>query len=300
MSKVLISGGSGNVGKRLTQLLQKKGYQVAILSTRKSYKHKSAEVYYWNVSDGYIDEKALENTDYIIHLAGAGVADSRWTEARKQEIYDSRIQTTRLFREYLSKKKYPLKAFISTSAIGIYEKDTNEILKESTKPAQNFLAKVCIDWEAEAEKIKETGARVAIIRTGIVLDTNGGALKEMLKTAPAFLSTLGSGSQIYSWIHNDDLCNMYIYALENENVAGAYNGVAPKAISQKAIMQAIKKAKYPLAPILPAPAFVLKIALGEMSEVVLGSQHCSAEKIEKAGFQFKFPDIDSAVKDLLR
>jgi uncharacterized protein (TIGR01777 family) len=172
-------------------------------------------------------------------------------------------------------------------------------LTESTAPANNFLAKVCIDWEAEAQKISKLGIRVAIIRTGIVLDTNGGALKEMLKTAPAFLSTLGDGSQYYSWIHVDDLCNMYLHALENENVVGAYNGVAPKAVSQKAIMQAIKKAKYSLAPILPAPAFVLKIALGEMSEVVLGSQNCSVEKIQTTGFKFQFPDIDGAVENLL-
>lgn len=299
MSKVLISGGSGNVGTRLTTLLQEKGYKVAILSTRKSYKHPTAEVFYWNIKDKFIEEGAFESTNYVIHLAGAGVADARWTEARKKEIYDSRIDTTKLFYKYLNEKKYPLKAFISTSAIGIYQKNTNEVLFETTPPANNFLAKVCIDWEAEAQKISKLDIRVAIIRTGIVLDKNGGALKEMLKTAPAFLSTLGDGSQIYSWIHVEDLCQMYLHLIEKNSAVGAYNGVAPKAVSQKAMMQSIKKSKYSLAPILPAPAFVLKIALGEMSEVVLGSQNCSAEKILATGFQFQFPDIDSAVGDLL-
>lgn len=299
MSKVLISGGSGLVGTRLTELLNEKGYQVAILSTRKNFTHKNAEVYYWNIAKEEIEEGAFENTEHIIHLAGAGVADSRWTENRKKEIYDSRIDTTKLFYKYLSQMKHSVKTFLSTSAIGIYEKDSGEILKEDTPPADNFLAKVCIDWEKEANEIENLGIRVAIIRTGIVLDLDGGAMKEMLKTAPVFLSTLGNGKQIYSWIHIEDLCNMYIHALENQKVNGAYNGVAPNAVSQKAIMESIKKQKYTLAPIVPAPSFALKIALGEMSEVVLGSQHCSAEKIQSTGFEFQFDTIDKAIKDLL-
>jgi uncharacterized protein (TIGR01777 family) len=299
MSKVLISGGSGLVGTRLTALLMEKGYDVAILSTRKNFKHPKAAVYYWNIEKSEIEEGAFENTKHIIHLAGAGVADNRWTEQRKKEIYDSRIDTTKLFYQYLSKIKHEVTSFISTSAIGIYEKDTNEILKESTPPADNFLAQVCIDWEKEAEAIRELGIKVAIIRTGIVLDLNGGAMKEMLKTAPFLLSTLGNGKQIYSWIHIDDLCNMYIHALENENVSGVYNGVAPNPVSQKKIMEVTKAEKYSLAPILPVPSLALKIALGEMSEVVLGSQNCSAEKIIETDFEFQFETIEKAIKDLL-
>lgn len=299
MSKVLISGGSGLVGTKLTEILIEKGYEVAILSTRKKFSHKNAEVFYWNIEKGEIEEAAFENTEHIIHLAGAGVADSRWTESRKKEIYDSRIDTTKLFYKYLSNKKYNVKTFISTSAIGIYEKDSGEVLKENTPPANNFLANVCIDWEKEAKAIENLGVKVAIIRTGIVLDLNGGAMKEMLKTAPFFLSTLGSGEQIYSWIHIDDLCRMYIHALENKNVQGAFNGVAPNPVSQKKIMEVIKAEKNILAPILPAPSFALKIALGEMSEVVLGSQNCSAEKIMKTGFEFKFDTIQKAIQHLV-
>lgn len=299
MSKVLISGGSGLVGTKLTEILIEKGYKVAILSTRKKFSHKNAEVFYWNIEKEEIEEAAFENTEHIIHLAGAGVADSRWTESRKKEIYDSRIDTTKLFYKYLSSKKYNVKTFISTSAIGIYEKDSGEVLKENTPPANNFLASVCIDWEKEAKAIENLGVKVAIIRTGIVLDLNGGAMKEMLKTAPFFLSTLGSGEQIYSWIHIDDLCRMYIHALENKNVQGAFNGVAPNPVSQKKIMEVIKTEKNILAPILPAPSFALKIALGEMSEVVLGSQNCSAEKIMKTGFEFKFDTIQKAIQNLV-
>lgn len=299
MSKVLISGGSGLVGTKLTEVLNEKGYEVAILSTRKNFTRKNAKVYFWDIEKGEIEESAFENTDHIIHLAGAGVADSRWTESRKKEIYDSRIDTTNLFYQYLSKIEHKVKTFVSTSAIGIYEKDSDEVLKENTPPADNFLAHVCIDWEKEANKIEKLGLKVVIIRTGIVLDLNGGAMKEMLKTAPFFLSTLGSGAQIYSWIHIDDLCRMYLHALENKNMQGAFNGVAPNPVSQKKIMEVIKVEKNTLAPILPAPSFALKIALGEMSEVVLGSQNCSAEKIEKTGFKFEFDTIEKAIKNLL-
>jgi uncharacterized protein len=299
MSEILITGGSGLVGTRLIELLSKKGYKTAVLSTQKNYRHPIARAYYWNIEDKRIEEGAIENASAIIHLAGANVAGGRWTDARKKEIYDSRIQSTALLNEYLSKSRHQVTTFISTSAIGIYPKDTGEILTEKSIPADNFLAKVCEDWENEAMKISESGIRTAILRTGIVLDPAGGALKEMLKTLPAFVSTLGNGEQIYSWIHVEDLCNMYIHALENKHIKGAYNAVAPRPVSQKEIAKAIQKAKFALLPLIPAPAIALKIALGEMSEVVLGSQHCSADKIIHDGFTFKYPEINSAVENLL-
>jgi uncharacterized protein len=299
MSEILITGGSGLVGTRLIKLLSKKGYKTAVLSTQKNYRHSIARAYYWNIEDKRIEEGAIENASAIIHLAGANVAGGRWTDARKKEIYDSRIQSTALLNEYLSKSRHQVTTFISTSAIGIYPKDTGEILTEKSILADNFLAKVCEDWENEAMKISESGIRTAILRTGIVLDPAGGALKEMLKTLPAFVSTLGNGEQIYSWIHVEDLCNMYIHALENKHIKGAYNAVAPRPVSQKEIAKAIQKAKFALLPLIPAPAIALKIALGEMSEVVLGSQHCSADKIIHDGFNFKYPEINSAVENLL-
>jgi uncharacterized protein len=300
MSEILITGGSGLVGTRLIELLSKKGYQTAILSTQKSYKHPLAKVYYWNIKERHIEEGAIKNASAIIHLAGASVAGGRWTDARKKEIYYSRIDSTNLLHTYLQNTTHNVKAFISSSAIGIYENDTQEILTETAPPADNFLAKVCTDWEKEALKIEKLGIRTAILRTGIVLDTNGGALKEMLKTLPAFVSILGNGEQIYSWIHIDDLCRMYIHALENEQVKGAFNAVAPHPVSQKTIAKAIQKEKFSLLPLIPAPAIALKIALGEMSEVVLGSQHCSAEKIIQSGFTFKHLEINEAINHILK
>ncbi len=309
MSKILITGGSGTVGTRLTTLLLQKGYQVAHLSRSNKNDNKNAtpnvKNYVWDIKKGYIQPEAFENLDYIIHLAGAGVADERWTDARKKEILESRTLSTQLLCKYLAETKTPLKAFVSASAIGIYGFDTgNQLLTEESPISSQFLADVVKKWEEEVQKIALIGSqnsiRVAKLRIGIVLSNKGGALVEMAKPVRLFAgAALGTGKQHLSWIHVDDLCKMFIFAIENNNISGEYNAVGVAATTNEILTKSIAKAlDKPL--FLPnVPAFALNLLLGEMAGMILGGNNVSSEKIQKAGFQFDYTDLDVAVKNLI-
>jgi uncharacterized protein len=296
--KILITGASGLIGKRLTDLLLKKGYQVSHLS--RSSKSGRVPSFVWDVDKGEMDSKALEGVDAIIHLAGAGVADKRWTKSRKEEILMSRVKSTELLHNTLSATPNSVKVIVSASAIGYYGFQSDEELTEESKPGTDFLAKVTNQWEAEADKLTSLKIRVVKLRIGIVLSEKGGALVEMAKPIRWGVgSPLGVGSQYISWIHLDDLCEMFIHAIETDQMEGAYNAVSGNWVTNEEMTKAIAhELKRPLW--LPnVPTFVLKIVVGEMAAIVLGGSKVSADKIKKTGFEFQYSKLENALEELL-
>lgn len=291
MAKILITGGTGLIGNKLTQLLIERNHEVAILSRKPSEKNE----FKWDIAKNTIDEKAFENIDFIIHLAGAGIADERWSNKRKKELIDSRVHSANLLFNYVKKRKIPLKGFISASGIGYYGAVTSEVVFEETAIAGNdFLAEICIKWEAAAMQFAKEQIPVTILRTGVVLSSNGGALEKM-KTP--VITPLGSGKQNLPWIHIDDLCEMYLKAIEN-NLTGIYNAVAPEHQTSYSFSKELAKSVQKPFVDFPVPSFVLKIMFGEMAIILLEGSRISAKKIEKTGFSFRFDTLEKALKSL--
>ncbi|MEI6264109.1 MAG: TIGR01777 family oxidoreductase [Sphingobacteriia bacterium] len=310
MPTVLITGGTGTVGKRLTQLLLSKGYNVNILSRAKQKaetvqenKAKGKIAYFnWDLTKKYIDPLAISSADFIVHLAGAGVADKRWTEQRKKEILLSRTQSCDLLVSSLKEVPNKITAVISASAIGWYGPDNanyaNAPFTETAASYKDFLGETCQLWEDAISPIAQLDKRLVILRTGIVLSNEGGALVEFKK--PILFKTaavLGNGKQMISWIHVDDLCNQYIFAIENQQMDGVFNAVAPNPVSNEKLTLALaKKMAGSFFLKIHVPAFLLKMVLGEMSIEVLKSTTVSAQKIQTMGYQFNFPTIDTALE----
>jgi uncharacterized protein len=297
---ILITGASGLVGSRLTELLFSQGHKVFHLS--RSAKAGRVPVLVWDVNKKYIDPKAFEGIDTIIHLAGAGVADKRWTETHKKDILESRTHSTRLLFEKLKEGNHTIKNFISASAIGLYGFTlTDNLFTESSPSGSDFLAQVVKDWEAEVDKISSLGIRVVKIRIGIVLSKTGGALEQMARPVKFGVgSPLASGKQYMSWIHIDDLCGLFIKAMEDLKMSGDYNAVAPYPVTNEEMVKTIGKILHrPLwAP--HVPAFVLQMVVGEMAQVVINGSNVSSRKAEEAGYKFKFKKLEDALGDLLK
>lgn len=291
----MITGGSGLIGRRLSFLLKSRGYEVRILSRSNNPKN-NYKTFVWNVSEQYINDSAFEGLNHIIHLAGAGIADKRWSEKRKKEIIASRVASTNLLYNSVKRLKTPLNSFISASATGYYGAVTSEtIFEEKDKPAKDFLGKVCSLWEDSIFQFNEIKIRTVALRTGIVLSKDGGALKKM-KTP--IITSLGNGKQYMPWIHIDDLCELYIKAIEDEQFKGAFNAVSPEHISNLSFSKKISKIfNYPFLA-LGAPSFILQIVFGEMSTIILNGSRISANKIKQAGFKFKFENLEKALKNL--
>lgn len=305
MPSVLITGGTGLVGTAVKSLLEHKGYEVVLLTRSKTPIKGQA---HWDINAGTIDSAAIAAADYIIHLAGAGVADKRWSTARKQEILDSRTKSSALLVKALQETPNKVKAVISASAIGWYGPDNNDIAPQGfveTDPSYpDFLGTTCAAMEASIEPVTNNTSglqkRLVCLRTGIVLSKNGGALKEFLKPlAVRMAAVLGNGKQMISWIDIRDLAKMFVYALENENISGSYNAVALAPVSNKTLTQTLAKVLYGKFYITTyVPSFVLKIMLGEMSIEVLKSTTVSAQKITDAGFVFDYPSISKSLSTL--
>ena len=298
MAKIVITGGTGLVGSYLSKMLSKNNHEVVHLSrTPDSSAH--YPTFEWNIGKKYIDPNALDGADFVIHLAGAGVADKRWTKQRKKVIIDSRVESIKLLKSQIEKQQVKLKSFISASAIGYYGMDTGAAeLTEESKPGNDYLAHVVKLWEAEADTLAEFTS-VAKVRVGVVLAKEGGALKEIAKPVKLFAGApLGSGDQYMSWIHIYDLCAIFRHVLENK-LEGTYNATAPNPVTNEALTKSLAKAlKRPL--ILPnVPAFVMKSMLGEMAQMVLGGNYVLSDKIQSTGFTYKFTQVDAAVKDIL-
>lgn len=296
MQNILITGGSGLVGQRITDLLEKKGYQVAWLSRSVQPGRRS---FIWNIEKQEIDPEAIEWADAIIHLAGAGVAEKRWTPERKKLILESRTHSTRLLYSAIEKAEKRPNTFISASAVGYYGFDTGTSLVDETNQAgSDFLAQVVKAWENEVKKIESLDIRTVLLRIGIVLDSEGGALGEMLK--PPVAAPLGSGDQWMSWIHIEDLARMFLFSLEKTTLQGVYNAVAPNPATNQQLTQEAAYAKGKTYLGIGVPGFLLKLVLGEMAAMVLGGNRVSCQKIQKAGFQFEFYELSAALKDIFR
>lgn len=294
MKKILITGGTGLVGQHLVEKLQNKNFEVAVLSRNPKKTHE----FRWNLADNFIDEKAFENVTCIIHLAGAGIADKRWTKKRKQEIIESRVASTQLIFKKVTEYNVPLKSFISASGIGFYGAITSDtIFKETDASANDFLGTVCKLWEHSIAECKTKECKSVILRTGIVLAKNGGALAKM-KTP--IISPIGSGNQYLPWIHIDDLCEMYCNAIEDENVQGIYNAVSPEHQTSKTFSKILAKTIKRIFLSIGVPAFLLKLIFGEMAVLLLKGSRVSSEKIEKTGFQFRFRSLKEALKNLVK
>jgi uncharacterized protein (TIGR01777 family) len=294
---VLITGASGLIGSQLSKMLIEQGYLVKQLS--RSKEEGSVHTYRWSINEAFIKEGALEAVDAIVHLAGAGIADQPWNEKRKREILESRTRSTRLLHHYLKTTRHQVKTLVSASGIGYYGSGfSDEVFTEDHKPAGDFLASVVKQWEDE--EIGKLGIRTVKIRTGIVLSEKGGALKELVQPIKWGVGApLGSGNQYMTWIHLDDLCRMYLYAIENEAMQGAYNGVGPTWCTNREITREIARVlKRPLW-LPPIPGFVLKMVLGEMADLVLKGSKVSSAKIQQAGFTFRHDNLGEALNDLL-
>lgn len=287
------------IGTHLTPLLQKKGYRVIHLS-RSIPKNRVIETFLWDVKKQIIDERAVQQADCIIHLAGAGIADKKWTTDRKKEIIDSRVDSIHLLFKTIQKTNATINCFVSASAVGIYGAVTSEtIFSENDLPATDFLGITCKLWEGAAETIAKLGIRTVKLRTGVVLSEKEGALKKMAKPIKLFVgSALGSGKQYIPWIHLDDICNIYLKAIEDTTMQGAYNAAAPEHMTNACFTKVLAKILHrPL--VMPAvPSFVLKFMFGEMSDVILKGSRVSSEKLMAEGFTFKYTKLSAALKDI--
>lgn len=295
---ILITGGTGLIGRLITEELLSSGYSVSHLS-RKPGNNPKIRTYLWDVYKGNIDENCLEDIGTVLHLAGENIAGKRWTDKRKKELIDSRTKSIALIYELIKGKPNQVNTIISASAIGYYSDRGDELLTENSPPNNDFMAQCCTEWEDAVDKGKELGLRIVKFRTGVVLNKKEGALLEMAKPIKLWLGApLGSGQQWMSWIHWQDVVDMYLYAIEDINLSGVYNMVAPNPATNRQFTTALAMELHrPVWPI-NVPAYALKLLMGEMSTIVLGSTRVSGEKIEKDGFVFKYPELSGALKEI--
>jgi uncharacterized protein (TIGR01777 family) len=299
---VLISGGSGFVGRNLTALLLEKGYTVSILSRSEKQNKESVFYYKWDVKNQTMEEEAVLKADFIVHLAGENIGEKRWSAKRKAEIIDSREQSTLLLYSVLKKNNKKLDAFISASAVGIYGAvNGDEICTEEMPSANDFLGYTCQKWEDAIDFISNLKIRTVKIRTGLVLGKNDGFLT---KLAPLFKyrlgSAIGSGKQYMPWIHIDDLCAVYLQAIVNSEMTGPYNA-ARNDNTTNTVFSKTLACVFGYAIWLPnVPAVVLKLVMGEMAIIVLTGRRVSSEKLEQTGFKFKFKNLEGALRNCLK
>ncbi len=304
MKTIGITGGTGLIGTHLSKLLSGSGYKVIVFTRNPDKRRKyikNTEYAKWDPRKGVIDINSLKKIDVLVHLAGEGIADKRWTEQRKTEIVDSRVIGTQFITQQLNEHAPQCKVFIGTSAIGFYGHDENAMgpFKEDDKASKDFLGHTCQKWEAASEDINENVRRV-ILRVGIALSDKGGAFKEYVKPMKfGVMPLLGSGEQMVSWIHVRDLARMIRFAVERFEVTGIYNAVAPKPVSYSMLIHTIASKKKGIKIVVPIPRFILKIMVGGLVAELLKSCTVNSDKIIAKGFKFDFPDIESAVTELL-
>jgi len=299
---ILLSGGTGLVGKALVPVLQSQGHQVANLTTREELDgvwENGLRHSYWNPARMQIKAHELEWANGVINLAGYSVAN-RWTNENKNRMIASRIDSTELLVSTIMKSPKPPKWFLSAGAIGYY-RPSDEWQDETAKSGSGFLAELCDNWEDVSRRLDDFGVRRVIVRIGVVLDPHEGALKQML---PLFRSGIGapvgSGKQWMSWIHLYDLVQAIAHLANHEEAKGIYNAVAPSPVTNKAFSDALSHALGKRNILPPVPAFMLKLMFGEMASMVLASQRIRSEKLQSTGFSFAYPEINQALMNLLR
>jgi len=298
-NSVLITGASGLIGCRLTHVLLQKGCRVSHLG--RSARPGPVASFRWDPPRGEFDLRALKGIDTIVHLAGAGIAEKRWSTLRKKEILESRVHSTKLLAEVLRSQPHTVSTVVAGSAIGFYGLGvSDEPMTEDHDAGSDFLATVVVEWEKESAKMASQQIRLVQLRTGIVLSTEGGALRELMAPIRRGVgASLGSGRQFMSWIHIDDLCEMMAWSIRQPQVSGALNAVAPNPVTNEVFTRALAAHLKKPIWIPPVPGFVLRIVLGEMADLVLYGNRISSATAARLGFTFRYPFLDDALKDLL-
>jgi uncharacterized protein len=299
--KVLITGGTGLIGRALTKKLLDQGHQVQYLS-RKSDPNARVPLFKWDIDRQQIDMKAFEGVEAIIHLAGAGIAEARWTAARKAEILHSRVNSTKLLTEAISQMNPKPKVFVGSSAVGFYGATTSsKIYNESDAVHKDFLGNTCLKWEQSYSDIRALGIRTVIIRIGIVLSSEGGALERMAQPVKWGIgSALGSGKQFVPWIHVNDIAGVFFHALSNVSLNGVYNGVADEAATNKQLTAQIAKTLNRPFFMPSVPAFIMRLVFGEMAQAFLEGSRVDNQKIKQTGYVFQFSTLKAALDDLFK
>lgn len=296
---ILITGSTGLIGSALIEALKMQNHRVTRLV--RSPLPGSEPTVQWNPAAGKLEAKDLEGCDAVVHLAGESIAAGRWTQARKAKIRDSRVQGTTLLSTTLAKLAKPPKVLVCASAIGYYGNRGDEVLREESGAGSGFLADTCREWESAAEPAREKGIRLVHVRTGIVLSPHGGALAKML--LPFKLGAggiMGNGRQYWSWISLDDVIGAFHHALMNENVSGAVNAVAPRAVTNAEFTKTLGKV-LSRPTIFPLPAFAARLALGEMAdELLLSSARIEPVRLVATGYKFRHSELEGALRDLLQ
>ncbi|NJY64275.1 TIGR01777 family protein [Salinimicrobium sp. CDJ15-81-2] len=300
--RILITGATGLIGSKITELFQDNGIEVNYLTTSRSKIEKSDnnKGFYWNPSKGEIDTKCLEGVGAIINLAGASVFQP-WTSSNKKKILKSRIDSLDLLYKTLQENEHEVGQLVSASAIGIYSSSTHKMhYEEEQEVADNFLGEVSEKWEIAAQKFSDLGLRVAIVRIGVVLAKDGGALPQIARPIKFNAGTsLGSGQQWQSWIHVKDLARLFLFLIST-GAEGVFNGVAPNPVTNEDLTREVARVMEKKLWLPKVPAFALKLVMGEMASVVLGSQLVSSKKVEDAGFDFLYVNLRQAINDIYK
>lgn len=287
------------IGRFLTSALLSEGFTVSHLSRGREQTGR-IKVFSWDPEKGILDTEAFAGIDAVVHLAGASIGEQRWTEKRKNEIRNSRIDSARLLHKVIKENSLPVKTFISASGISYYGTVTSDkIFDENDPPAEDFLGNICREWEEAADMFSKDGIRTVKIRTAVALEKNDSAIRKMILPAKfGFMGYVGSGKQYFPWIHVKDLARIYVMALKDETMKGAYNAVSPQHVTHKEFMKELAKVlKKPLMPV-PLPAAALKATYGEMADIVLKGSRVSSEKIRNSSFRFEFDNLHSALEDI--
>lgn len=296
IKNILITGGTGFVGTELSKNLQEQGYNVSLLSRKKELNNKNS--YFWDIEKGIIDPKAIENNDAIIHLAGENISSKRWTAEQKQKIVDSRTQSTSILVNAIETSMNKPKIFISASAIGYYGYSEQDVIfTEEDKSGNDFLAQTVSRWEESLKPLEKSNIRIIKLRIGVVMSKKGGALvKMMLPLKFGFISPIGSGKQYVPWISLTDLCRLFLYSIENNQIEGIYNAVSSKAITNKELTKSLAKNNKGIFLPINVPSFILKLIFGEMASILLLGNRVSNQKILHSGFTIIHHDFEEFYK----
>lgn len=303
MKKIIITGATGSIGKKLVQKLTARGDEVIVFTRNPENAEKkiadAREYVKWEYERISVWMHELHGVDAVVHLAGANLGAKRWNEEYKKLAYKSRIISTRNLVEAIKQVEKKPKAFICSSAVGIYGNRYDELLDENSSLGDDFMANICKDWEKEAAKVEQYGVRRVSIRTGLVLQKDEGVLKKMLLPFKLFIGgPLGSGRQWFPWIHIDDIVGIYLHTIDNENIFGAINGASPGIVTMKEFAKTLGKVlRRP--SLFPVPKFVMKLVAGEIAAYSVMSQRTSVEKILNTGYKFNFENLEEGLKSLL-
>jgi uncharacterized protein (TIGR01777 family) len=292
---ILIAGGTGLIGSRLTQLLTANGHKVSYLS-RKPGNYHGITAYKWDPAKGMMDSKALDTVTHIVSLAGESIANGRWTKEFKEKVITSRLQAAKTIRNALLNNDHEVEAIVAASAIGFYGSEKNKIFDEDDNVGVGFLSETTKQWE---DAYNDMPIRTTLLRIGIVLDKDGGALPQMaMPVSFGIAPIIGSGKQMMSWIHLNDLCTIFTSALFDDKYHGKINAVASNPVSHKEFMQTLKKVVCPYALTIPTPAALIRLILGEKSALVLDDTHVINKKLLNLGFEFEFSTLQIALKNI--